>query len=140
MDIPTKLDGIRSSRLGSPVAEKSNGCMTTSKSAATPQFLFSAARGINPLRVRYSLLRETKTATGQSRWMTRRPASREMGALAGMGVTSLHHVHHAVSNQIPDNIVAHVLSESAMGAAAGGTFPAAVTVLVNRFRRHKEIR
>lgn len=149
MDSPTKLDGIRSSRLGSPVAEKPNGCMTTSKIAATPQFLFSAARGINLLRVRYSLLRETKAATGRSRWMTRRPASREMGntkgnavmgALAGMDVTSLHHVHHAVSNQIPDNIVAHVLGKSAMGSAAGGIFTAAVTLIAIRFGRHREIR
>jgi hypothetical protein len=80
--------------------------------------------------------------------MTKRPSASSlgstkdnavMGALAGMGITSLHHVHHAVSNQVPDSILTHVLSESAMGTLAGGTLTAAASALVNRFRRDKEI-
>jgi hypothetical protein len=116
---------------------------------ATLRFLFFAESGINAASLRYSPLREQHKAMGQPHRMTKRPSASSlgstkdnavMGALAGMGITSLHHVHHAVSNQVPDNILTHVLSESAMGTLAGETLTAAASALVSRFRRDKEIR
>lgn len=56
-----------------------------------------------------------------------------------MGFTCLHHVHHAITNHVPDNVHTHVLSETAIGIVAGGTFTAVVSGLVNRSRSHKEI-
>jgi hypothetical protein len=57
-----------------------------------------------------------------------------VGALAGMGITSPRHVHHAISNQVPDNVVMHVFSENAIGIVAGGTFTTVVSAHVNRSR------
>ena len=56
------------------------------------------------------------------------------GGLVGIGFASLHHVHHALTKQIPDSILAHVLSELA-AAAFGGTILFAIgSAICNRIK------
>jgi hypothetical protein len=54
------------------------------------------------------------------------------GGLFGIVVAAMHHVHHAVTNVIPDNIPVHVLTEMAAGAFAGAILFTVASVLCNR--------
>jgi hypothetical protein len=46
----------------------------------------------------------------------------------------MHHVYHAHTNQIPENILAHVLSELAAGAVGGTILFAVGSALCNRIK------
>jgi hypothetical protein len=62
------------------------------------------------------------------------PGNARFGGLAGIAVASLHHVYHALSNQIPENIPAHVLGEMAAGAFGGVIVFAVVSAVCNRIK------
>lgn len=62
------------------------------------------------------------------------PSNARFGGLAGIAVASLHHVYHALSNQIPENIPAHVLGEIAIGAFGGVIVCAFVSAVCNRIK------
>lgn len=55
-----------------------------------------------------------------------------LGCVAGGAVIALHHVHHAVTGEIPDNILIHALIELAAGAIGGLIAGSAVAVLRKR--------
>lgn len=57
------------------------------------------------------------------------------GGLLGMAVASLHHVQHALTNQIPENIPAHILGEFAVAACGGAIAFVVVSLICNRLRR-----
>ena len=61
--------------------------------------------------------------------------SAQNGALFGIAIASLHHVYHALTSQIPVNIPAHVMSESAVFALGGATLFAAASALCNLLSR-----
>ncbi len=52
-----------------------------------------------------------------------------------MAVASLHHVQHALTNQIPENIPAHILGEFAVAACGGAIAFVVVSLICNRLRR-----
>ena len=56
------------------------------------------------------------------------------GGLVGIGVASLHHVHHALTSQIPANIPTHVLGELAAAACGGAILSLFISAIC---RRHK---
>ena len=62
------------------------------------------------------------------------PSNARLGGLAGIARASLHHVYHALSNQIPEHIPAHVLGEMAAGAFGGVVVFAIVSALYNRLK------
>lgn len=53
------------------------------------------------------------------------------GSLVGLAVTSLHHVHHAITNNIPDNIYTHVIGEAAAGLIGGAILFVGVAAVRN---------
>ena len=55
---------------------------------------------------------------------------------AEIAAASLHHVHHALPSQIPENIPAHVLDEMAAGALGGVIVFAVVSTVCNRIKAH----
>jgi hypothetical protein len=59
------------------------------------------------------------------------------GALFGIAAASLLQVYHAITNQIPDNIPAHVLSEFAAFAVGGAVLFAAACAICNFLTRIK---
>ena len=72
----------------------------------------------------------------------RKPAQRwdyaygaRMGVLAGIAVGSLHQVYRAFTNQIPENILAHVLGEMAAFALGGAVLFAAALAICNFLTR-----
>ena len=73
-----------------------------------------------------------KKHTSVRPWHT--PSSVVDGGLAGIAAASLHHVYHAITNQIPDNIAGHVLAELAAGALGGVILYMAFAALCNRLR------
>ena len=60
--------------------------------------------------------------------------SAQNGALIGITAASLHQVYRAITNQIPDNIPAHVLSEFAGFAVGGAVLFAAACAICNRLK------
>jgi len=72
-----------------------------------------------------------KCPSAQS-WDT--PGSALYVGLVGITVASLHHVHHAVTNRIPDNIPMHVLAEMAAGALSGAILFAGISAVRNRLK------
>jgi hypothetical protein len=59
------------------------------------------------------------------------------GALFGMAIVPLHQVYHALTQQIPENILAHVLSEWAAFAIGGAALFAAASAVCNLFSQSK---
>jgi hypothetical protein len=59
------------------------------------------------------------------------------GVLFGMAVAPLHQVHHALTQQIPKNILAHVLGEWAAFAIGGAALFTAASAICNLFSRSK---
>ena len=57
------------------------------------------------------------------------------GCLTGIALTSLHHVHQAISNNIPDDIYTHVISEMIVGALGGGALFVIIATIRNRLTR-----
>jgi hypothetical protein len=55
-----------------------------------------------------------------------------LGCVAGVAVVVVHHVHHAVAGDIPDNILAHALVELAAGAFGGILVGYAIVALGKR--------
>jgi hypothetical protein len=55
-----------------------------------------------------------------------------LGCVAGVTVVVVHHVHHAVTGDIPDNILIHALVELAAGAFAGILVGTAIVALGKR--------
>jgi hypothetical protein len=53
------------------------------------------------------------------------------GALAGAAATSLYHVYLGLSNQVPENLLAHILGEPAAAAFGGAVVCAVGSVLYN---------
>jgi hypothetical protein len=53
------------------------------------------------------------------------------GCLTGIAVIALHHVHQAISNDIPDNIYAHVLGEMFVGSFGGGVLFTVIAAIRN---------
>ncbi len=60
--------------------------------------------------------------------------STRTGGLIGMAVATLHIVHHALTNQIPENIELHAFSEMVAGTLGGAALFAAGSALCNWFR------
>ena len=56
------------------------------------------------------------------------------GALFGIAAASLLQVYHAIMNQTPDNIPAHVLGECAALAMGGAVLFAAASAICNRLK------
>ena len=57
------------------------------------------------------------------------------GALVGAAGASLHHVYLALLSQVPEDVFAHVLGETAAAACGGAIAFAVGSVLYHRFRR-----
>ena len=64
-------------------------------------------------------------------------SSARYGGLSGVAVASLHHVHHALTNDIPGNIAAHVIGEMSIGILAGVSLFTAVAVVQNALVRKR---
>jgi hypothetical protein len=62
------------------------------------------------------------------------PGKALYGGLVGIGFASLHHVYHALTNQIPGNIAAHILSEMAAAAFGGAILFAVGSAICNRLK------
>ena len=62
------------------------------------------------------------------------PGNAVYGGLFGIAVASLHHVHHALTNKIPENIPVHVLAEMAAGALSGAILFAVGSAVCNRLK------
>ena len=56
------------------------------------------------------------------------------GALAGGAAASLHHVYLALSNQVPENVLAHILGQTAAAAFGSAIVFAVGSVLCNRLK------
>jgi hypothetical protein len=59
------------------------------------------------------------------------------GCLTGIAVTSFHHVHQAISNDIPDNIYAHVLGGMIAGSLGSAILFVLIAAIRNRLRRRR---
>jgi hypothetical protein len=66
------------------------------------------------------------------RWSRR--SSAIYGGLAGIAIAALHHIYHAISSNIPDNIYAHVIGEIAAGAAGGALLFTAISIIRNHLK------
>ena len=51
------------------------------------------------------------------------------GALFGTPLGSLHIVHHALTNQVPENTYTHILGDLAVGALGSAVLFAAVSLI-----------
>jgi hypothetical protein len=49
-------------------------------------------------------------------------------------VTSLHHVHHTLTNRVPDDLYSHVLGELSAFALGGAALFAAASAACNYFK------
>jgi hypothetical protein len=56
------------------------------------------------------------------------------GSLVGIATATLHQVHHAISNNIPNDIITHVIGEMFAGALGGALLFAGVACLRNWLR------
>jgi hypothetical protein len=56
------------------------------------------------------------------------------GGFFGIAVAALHHVQHAFTSQIPENIPAHVLGEFAVAACGGAIMFAVASAICNRLK------
>jgi hypothetical protein len=57
------------------------------------------------------------------------------GCLVGLAGTALHQLYSAISNNIPDDIYTHVISEMIVGALGGGTLFVIIATIRNRLTR-----
>ena len=57
----------------------------------------------------------------------------QTGALFGTALGSLHMVHHALTNHVPEDIYTHVLRDLAVGALGSAVLFAAVSVICTWF-------
>ena len=62
------------------------------------------------------------------------------GTLFGIAAAALHQFHHAITDQIPDNIPVHVLGECAAFALGGAVLFAAASAICNFLTRAKQFR
>ena len=56
------------------------------------------------------------------------------GALAGAAATALYHVYLGLSNQVPENLLAHILGEPAATAFGGAVVCAVGSVIYNQLK------
>jgi hypothetical protein len=59
------------------------------------------------------------------------------GALVGTAAASVHHVYLALSSQVPEDVLAHVLGGTAAAAFGDAIAFAVGSVLYNRFKRRR---
>ena len=78
-----------------------------------------------------SLMR--KRCTSAPCWDT--AGNARLGALVGIAVAALNMIYHALSDQIPENLYAHVIGEYVTGALAGAAVFAAVSAIYNWRKR-----
>jgi hypothetical protein len=64
--------------------------------------------------------------------MTRQIGKALCGGLVGFGFASLHHAYYARSNQAPEKLLTHVLSEPAAAAFGGAVLFADFSATCNR--------
>jgi hypothetical protein len=63
------------------------------------------------------------------KWSIRSSAAN--GSLAGVAVAAFHQVHHAIFNNIPEDIYAHAIVEMVAGGVGGAILFAGVAALRN---------
>jgi hypothetical protein len=56
------------------------------------------------------------------------------GALTGIAIVALHHVYHAISGSIPEQVLIHVLGEMIAGGLCGALVLTAFSVICNRIK------
>jgi hypothetical protein len=66
------------------------------------------------------------------RWSRRTSAIN--GSLVGIAIVALHQVYHAISNNIPENIYAHVFGEMAAGTGGGALLFTAISIIRNHLK------
>jgi hypothetical protein len=59
------------------------------------------------------------------------------GSLLGLAVASLHHVYHALTLDIPENLYAHVFGELAAGAAGSAALFVVGSAICNWIKERK---
>jgi hypothetical protein len=57
------------------------------------------------------------------------------GCLVGLAGTASHQVHSVISNNIPDDIYTHVISEMIVGSLGGGALFVIIAAIRNRLTR-----
>jgi hypothetical protein len=61
------------------------------------------------------------------------------GSLAGFAVAILHQVHHAILNNIPDNVIMHLLGELLVAAVGGALLFVGIAALRNRSEEESQV-
>jgi hypothetical protein len=60
------------------------------------------------------------------------------GGLSGVAASALHEIHHGISNNVPENVVYHVLGEAAACAIGGTIIFVLIAVLRNWFWERRQ--
>ena len=64
--------------------------------------------------------------------------SAHYGGFVGAGVASLHHVQHALTSQIPENLPVHVFGELAAAASCGAILTLVTSAICSRLKTKRD--